>query len=166
MKATDVINELRPLLDEYAGKIRDNGLMAEILIEGCDRGGETCLPEDDGAESIDAIIYLGTEDMDPDNMLGCVASFDVDKHGEISDVQFAEELARFKTDAGELMSEVFASEDPKGLIEKKIAEAEAEAEAAMEKLEKDIAKIELVGKIAIASLFGIIIILGIFWIVL
>ena len=160
MKIIDAKSELEALLAEYVKRITEAGLISESEIEGYDKNGDACAYDSAEATGIFAVVYVGANGMSREDMLGCAADFAITKSGEISDVKFADEIRLFRADTDKLIEELASAEDPAELIKTKCAEAEAEAEEAMKKLEHDVEMIEKIGKIAAISLIGIIVILG------
>ena len=161
MKITDARRELEAVLEEYSRKITEAGLTAESEIEGYNKDGEPCATDSEKAVGICAVIYVGTEGMTKDDMIGCPMDFTIEKKDVISDVKFAEELQLFKADAEKLIADIAAAENPAIFIENKCAEVEAEAEAAIKRFEHDVAMIEKIGKIAAFVLLGVIVVLGV-----
>lgn len=160
MKVIEAISKLEEILDVHAEKVTDAGFAAKKSLEAFDKAGEPCELDSPNAVCIYSTIFVGTEGMDADEMLGFFTCFEI-KKGEISDVKMASDSLQVSSDLDNLITELNAAEDPGEFIKKRGEEAEAEANAALAEMEKEIKKIELVGKIAVGCLFGIIAILGI-----
>ncbi len=160
MILNEAISKLDEILDIHSEKITDAGFVAAKALEASDKNGEPCALDSPDAECIYATVFVGTEGMSADDMLGFFACFEI-KKGELSDVEMASEMLHVNTDLDKLIAELKEADDPTELIKKRGEEAEAEAAAALAEMEKEIKKIELVGKVAVGCLIGIIAILGI-----
>ena len=160
MILSEAINKLDEILDIHSEKITAAGFVAAKALEASDKNGEPCALDSEDAECISATVFVGTEGMSTDDMLGFFACFDI-KKGELSEEEMANEMLHVNTELDDLIAELKESDDPAGLIKRRGEEAEAEAAAALAEMEKEIKKIELVGKVAAGCLIGIIVILGI-----
>ena len=161
MLISNAIEQFRSLFNEFSERFSSIGLRTQIEIDTNNEDGEICSHDSETAAELMAAIYIGSEYMSDDDMLGYFSLLDINKGVTVSKDELSKEILRLKNDLNDLYEKLLSANDKAQLIIEEAEKADKEAEAALKEFESNIERLNLIGKFAAFGLLGVIVVLAI-----